>query len=135
MHDAPIGGAVYVFRVFDGITISQVAKLTFTDGTVNDSFGYSVSVHGNFILVGAPGANPNNSTINVGSAYLFGNPSNDPNIPKWTQLQQIQPNDDNNNELNILSPISSINVIGRPGPRAFPSTVTCVMWEIGCCDV
>jgi hypothetical protein len=88
MHDAPIGGAVYVFQVLDGITISQVAKLTASNGMNGDVFGYSVTIHGKYILVGAHGVDSF-----AGSAYLFGNPSDDPNTPQWTQLVQIQPDD------------------------------------------
>jgi hypothetical protein len=92
---ASIGGAVFVYRIFDEnniITISQLAKLTASDGKADDWFGWSVAINENTILVGAHHVDRNDSA-SVGSAYLFGNPSNDPNAPKWTQLQQLQPND------------------------------------------
>jgi uncharacterized membrane protein len=101
-------GAVYVYRIVDSnsmITISQLAKLTASNGMGYDNFGSSVAINGNHILVGATGVNNNdsdsvvgapgvnkNSPANAGSAYLFGNPSNDLNSPpEWTQLQTLQP--------------------------------------------
>ncbi len=58
-------GAAYVF-VRSGTTWSLQAELTASDGAVNDFFGYSVSVSGNTVVVGAIGNN--NST---GAAYVF----------------------------------------------------------------
>jgi hypothetical protein len=88
-------GAVYVYRISDInkiVAISQVAKLTASNGMKYDSFGRSVAINGNTMVVGAPYVDKNNS-YDVGSAYLFVNPSNDLNSPEWTQLQQFQPND------------------------------------------
>jgi hypothetical protein len=88
-----IGGAAYVYRIVDDssvIAISQVTKLTASNGMTGDGFGTSVFIHGNLILVGAPGVKKNGSEF-VGSAYLFGNPSTDPDSFEWTQLQQFQP--------------------------------------------
>jgi hypothetical protein len=62
-------GSAYVF-VRTGTTWSQQAKLTASDGAANDYFGYSVSVSGDAVVVGAywdaVGAN-----VNQGSAYVF----------------------------------------------------------------
>jgi hypothetical protein len=95
--DSNSTGAAYVFRIIDSnnnnnATISQVTKLTASNGIAGDWFGSSVYIHENTILVGAYFAVKNGSSY-VGSAYLFRNPSNDPNTPEWTQLQQFQPND------------------------------------------
>jgi hypothetical protein len=90
-----VPGAVYVFRFIhqgSNISISEMAKLTALDGGANDYFGTSISMHGNYILVGASGA-VRNDGVAVGSAYLFGNLSNDTNNPEWTQLQKFQPDD------------------------------------------
>jgi hypothetical protein len=83
-----------VFQIFNNndntniITVSQVAKLTAETGDSMEFFGWTVAIHGNAILVSALGVD------NIsGSVYFFGNPSNDPNTPEWTQFQQIQPND------------------------------------------
>lgn len=62
-------GSAYVF-VKTGTTWTQQAKLTASDGAANDTFGYSVSISGNTIVVGSDvddvGAN-----VNQGSAYVF----------------------------------------------------------------
>jgi hypothetical protein len=88
-------GAVYVYRIVDNnniITVAQVAKLTASNGFDSGWFGSSIAIHKNYILVGAPRVGGSNFD-EAGSAYLFGNPSNDPNTPGWTELQQILPND------------------------------------------
>jgi hypothetical protein len=92
-------GASYVYRIITDdnnnnnnnnnvVSISQLAKITASNGVDGDMFGWSVAIHGNYILVGATWVNSN-----VGSTYFFGNPSIDPNSPAWTELQLIQPND------------------------------------------
>ncbi|MEM9261443.1 MAG: FG-GAP repeat protein, partial [Bacteroidota bacterium] len=48
-------GAAYVFRK-SGKVWKKVAQLTANDGEIRDDFGYSVRIVGNFIYVGAPGA-------------------------------------------------------------------------------
>ncbi len=62
-------GSAYVF-IRNGITWTQQAKLTASDGGGGDNFGYSVSISGDYALVGAAyddiGAN-----ANQGSAYVF----------------------------------------------------------------
>jgi FG-GAP repeat protein len=53
-------GAVYVYaRRDDGW--AQIAKLVASDGADGDAFGFSVSVFGNSIGIGAPGHNANGS--------------------------------------------------------------------------
>ena len=67
--DAGIGsGSAYVFRTNDGsATYDQVAKLTASDGAVNDAFGISVAIDGATVVVGAA------QWLNAGSgsAYVF----------------------------------------------------------------
>ncbi len=58
-------GAAYVF-VRSGTTWTQQAELTASDGVSGDSFGWSVSVYGNTVVVGSPWQN-----INTGAAYVF----------------------------------------------------------------
>jgi hypothetical protein len=90
-------GAAYVYQIITDennnfVSISQLAKLTPSNGVSNDEFGSSVAIRGKYILVGAERVDKNDF-VAVGSAYLFGNLSNDPNSPEWTELQQFQPND------------------------------------------
>ena len=61
-------GAAYVFtKPFTGwADMTQTAKLTASDGGAFNYFGHSVAVHGETIVIGAPGYN-----ANTGVAYVF----------------------------------------------------------------
>ena len=69
-------GAAYVFTKVDGvwgndpdsgeIHRAETAKLTASDGGAFNYFGHSVAVHGETIVIGAPGYN-----ANTGVAYVF----------------------------------------------------------------
>ncbi|MCK4874061.1 MAG: FG-GAP repeat protein, partial [Phycisphaerales bacterium] len=59
-------GSAYLF---DTTTGQQIAKLLASDGTVGDSFGWSVAISGTTAIVGAYYDNDNGS--DSGSAYLF----------------------------------------------------------------
>ena len=61
-------GAAYIFKR-DGTTWSEQAKLTALDGADSDEFGYSVSISGDFAIVGAYGDDDNGDYS--GSAYIF----------------------------------------------------------------
>ncbi len=61
-------GAAYIFN-FDGINWTQTTKITAIDGESSDSFGGSVSMSGNRVLIGATGEDDRGS--NSGSAYIF----------------------------------------------------------------
>lgn len=73
-------GAAYVFRRV-GVSWAQEAYLKAPNAGYRDYFGYSVDIHGDFIIVGATeedsagtGVNSdiyNNSATNSGAAYLF----------------------------------------------------------------
>jgi hypothetical protein len=58
-------GSAYVFKR-DGTTWTEEAKLTASDGAAEDCFGYSVSISGDYAIVGA--YNDNGAK---GSAYIF----------------------------------------------------------------
>ncbi len=63
-------GAIYIFHR-SGETWTQVAKLIENDGNINDSFGRSVDISGNYIVSGAWQNNAPDS--NTGAAYVFYN--------------------------------------------------------------
>jgi hypothetical protein len=65
-------GAAYVYVAPGGVwkNMSQVAKLTASNGLSGDNFGYSVSISGSTIVAGALYANGGN-----GAAYVFVKPS------------------------------------------------------------
>jgi hypothetical protein len=64
-------GSAYIFDRTGG-SWSQVAKLTASDGAADDHFGYSVSMSGDYAIVGAYGDDDNGTES--GSAYLFEKP-------------------------------------------------------------
>ena len=65
-------GSAYIFtpnEVDPNNWNQQVVKLTASDGDAYDEFGYSVSISGDYAVVGAPYDDPNGSYS--GSAYIF----------------------------------------------------------------
>jgi MYXO-CTERM domain-containing protein len=66
--DDEAGGAAYVF-VTDGDTWSQQARLTAADGQAGWTFGRSVAISGDTVVVGAP-RDPHAGFLS-GSAYVF----------------------------------------------------------------
>jgi hypothetical protein len=79
-------GAVYVFvRSAGGWT--QQARLTANDEILNDDFGYSVGISGEYIVVGAPAARPNGDPYR-GAAYVFQRSGT-----TWTQVAKLVASD------------------------------------------
>jgi hypothetical protein len=69
-------GAAYVFSEPGSgwADMTQTAKLTAADGAVGDAFGWSVSISGNTVVVGAYGANGPFLVALAGAAYVFTKP-------------------------------------------------------------
>lgn len=65
-------GAVYVFQR-NGSTWTEIARLTASDGAPDDWFGASVSIDGDFVIVGAP-LDTTQDGDRAGSAYIFEKP-------------------------------------------------------------
>ncbi len=61
-------GSAYIFYR-SGSSWTEQAKLTASDAQVSDWFGGSVSISGDYAIVGAPGVDDNGN--NSGSAYIF----------------------------------------------------------------
>ena len=81
-------GAAYVFASEEGVW-SQKAKLIAGDGLDQDSFGVSISVNGQTVLVGATGQTPPATGVfAAGSAYVF-----QPNDGKWQQIDELTASD------------------------------------------
>jgi len=74
-------GSTYVFEkpLSGWITTTETAKLTAFDAAADDSFGKSVAISGNTIVVGAFGDDYNLSIANSGAAYVFKKP-----LSGWT---------------------------------------------------
>jgi hypothetical protein len=64
-YDDSCRGSAYVFSR-DGTSWAQIDKLIASDGETNDYFGCSVSISGDYAIVGAF-----NDDSNMGSAYVF----------------------------------------------------------------
>jgi PKD repeat protein len=78
-------GRAYVFKLANG-TWTQEAKLTSTDGFLNDGFGGAVAIFGNYALVGSYWDDDKGSQS--GSAYLFKRDGSN-----WIQMSKVVPND------------------------------------------
>ena len=61
-------GSAYIY-FFDGTTWAQQAKLVPGDGAGNDEFGYSVSISGDNVVIGAPGHT--GALTQIGKAYVW----------------------------------------------------------------
>jgi hypothetical protein len=75
-------GSAYIFKR-NGETWSQQQKLLASDGAAGDYFGYSVSISGDYAIVGAYG-----DDVGKGSAYIFKR-----NGTNWVQQQKLTASD------------------------------------------
>jgi hypothetical protein len=87
-------GSAYVFRR-TGSGWVEAQKLVAQDGAAYDKFGYSVSIDGDVIVVGA--AYDRDRGTNSGSVYVYhrndsGTPT-DPSDDRWEQRQKLGPSD------------------------------------------
>ncbi len=82
--DGPASGAAYVYVGTPGSVLpwQQVAKLTASDAAAGDSFGWSVSISGNIIVVGT---NTGATQSRPGSAYVFERSA----AGAWTQVARL----------------------------------------------
>ena len=80
-------GSAYIF-VRSGTTWTQQQKLTASDAAASDWFGASVSVSGNYAVVGAYGNDDAGTYSNSGSAYIFVRSGT-----TWTQQQKLTASD------------------------------------------
>ena len=71
---------------------SEAQKITASDRDVNNRFGQSVAIEGDFAIVGAyyeDPSNSNNSINNAGVAYLYERSS----AGTWAQIQKLSASD------------------------------------------
>ena len=74
-------GAAYLYKMENDGTSTFLSKVTATDGANNDLFGYSISLSGNTLAVGAVWSDPGGLT-DAGAVYLYQLQSNgSPNSP------------------------------------------------------
>ena len=106
-------GAAYIFTR-SGTSWSQQAKIQASDRRSRNGFGYSVSVDGNTIIVGAPrdqGDGGGNAS-DAGAAYIFTRSGT-----RWSQQIKLQADDrDNDDDFGTSVSIDGNTVIiGAPG--------------------
>ena len=84
-------GAAYVFKQAADGRWQEVQKLTASDPGSGDFFGYSVDINGDYIVVGAPleDQNESNEIPQSGSAYVFRKDENG----RWIEIQKIAAED------------------------------------------
>ena len=83
--NGPNSGSAYIFSR-SGNNWTQQAKLKPSDGTNEDRFGESVSIAGDYAIIGARYDDDNDP--NSGSAYIFSRSGNN-----WTQQTKLIPSD------------------------------------------
>lgn len=90
-------GAAYVFQRDQGGVGNwgQVAKITGSDTTAADKFGYSVDIGGDSIIVGAPQDDPSGSAS--GAAYLFDR--NEGGTNNWGEISKLTGSDTTTSDL------------------------------------
>jgi hypothetical protein len=92
-NNASIAGSAYIFKNDGADNWTEIEKIVASDRAADDQFGYSVSISGDYVIVGAYGededaAGGNNASI-AGSAYIFKNDGAD----NWGQIQKIVASD------------------------------------------
>jgi len=85
MSDA---GSAYMFERDGGGNWNQVQKIVASDRAVGDQFGLSVSISGNYAIVGAWQEDPGGIS-NAGSAYVFERDGGG----NWNEVQKIEASD------------------------------------------
>ena len=89
-HDDPAGsgsGSAYVFEKTGGVW-AQTAKLTPNGLAPADTFGFSVAIEGDTIVVGSLGDEGPSGEGNTGSAYVF-----EFSMGSWIEKQKLIPSD------------------------------------------
>jgi len=86
-------GSAYIFERDGSGNWNEVQKIVASDRAEGDYFAYSVSISGNYVLVGAPwedeDAGGGNTLNNAGSAYIFERDGSG----NWNEVQKIVASD------------------------------------------
>ncbi len=73
-------GAAFLFHRTSGNSWTEEDKIVPSSGEQGDSFGYSVAIHGDYAVAGAPFAGPD-SVLRAGAVYIFQRSGAD-----WSQI-------------------------------------------------
>lgn len=85
-------GSTYIFKRSSDDRFPQLAKLQAEDAAVDDHFGRSIAIDGDYIIVSATGEDT--IATNAGSAYIFKHSSDD----SFSQLAKLQADDAEEND-------------------------------------
>ena len=81
-------GKISIYNVESNNSVSFHSYLNAADASVNDEFGYDISLDGNLLVVGAPGVNSATNGDDSGAAYVFEwNASGN----QWEEKQKLSP--------------------------------------------
>jgi uncharacterized repeat protein (TIGR02543 family) len=97
-------GSAYIFRRTGTNSWDAGTKITASDGAADDRFGASVSISGDYAIVGARGDDDNGS--NSGSAYIFRRTGTN----SWDAGTKIIPSDGSASEFDYFG--SSVSISG-----------------------
>ena len=86
-------GSAYVFERDGSGSWNQIQKIVASDRAAGDGFGFSVSIEGNYVIVGASGEDEDalggSTMLNSGSAYIFERDTSG----NWNEEQKIVASD------------------------------------------
>jgi hypothetical protein len=102
-------GSAYVF-VYGGASWTQQQKLTASDYQAYDEFGWSVSIDGDYAIVGAP--KDDGIGVERGAAYIFYRSG-----ILWSEQQKLTPGDPEDGDYfgNSVSIDGDYAIVGAPG--------------------
>ena len=91
-------GAAYIFEINGNGTWSEAQKLVASDRATLDRFGLSVSISGNYALIGVPEEDEDENGMNTknaaGSAYIFERNTSG----QWIEVQKLVASDRDTND-------------------------------------
>ncbi len=79
-------GAAYLFEQSGGVWLPQ--QKLYGDGGLRDYFGWSVDVYADLLVVGSPRDNADDSSLDMGAAFIFVNNGIDPAAP-WASEKKL----------------------------------------------
>lgn len=86
-----LAGSVMIYKKDVNDVWNGIQRIRSSDIRIGDNFGYDISVHGDFLVVGASGqdydADNLNQETSAGAAYVFKKDIND----AWNEIQKITP--------------------------------------------
>lgn len=128
-------GAAYIYKRQSSGTWVFDQKIVPTDRDYNDEFGYSVSISGNNVIVGAIAKSGIDtaglSFSDVGAAYFFEVDSSG----HWNQVQKVQAFDLAFGDVMGWSVAINNKVAVAGAPFKYYSDSTTFLWNIGACYV